>query len=193
MKVCLRPALWSPLVLVLSLSQCVVEPPPMLPPGANSGYSLDAGPNLRRNRQDTRYLETTQPPPLPNPENGTVAGPPAPTYETPAIFDNSASPNSPSTPPAPDTAATTPLPPPTFLPRCQRPLQPPQHPSPAPPNSCLSVSPSPPKKASSTAPSTKPNSSMFAASPPAKKSVAPTPAKSSWFLEPSGTLSCPAA
>jgi hypothetical protein len=110
MKVCLRPALWSPLVLVLSLSQCVVEPPPMLPPGANSGYSLDAGPNLRRNRQDTRYLETTQPPPLPNPENGTVAGPPAPTYETPAIFDNSASPNSPSTPPAPDTAATTPPP-----------------------------------------------------------------------------------
>lgn len=112
MKVCLRPALWSPLVLVLSLSQCVVQPPPMLPPGADSGYSLDSGPNLRRNRQDTRYLETTQPPPLPDPGNGIVAGPPAPTYETPAISDNNAPP-APSTPSstiplAPDTAATTP-------------------------------------------------------------------------------------
>lgn len=92
MKVCLRPAFWSPLVLAMSLSQCIVPPEPMLPPGANSGYSLDAGPNLRRNRQDTRYLETTQPPPLPDPGNGTLVGPNTPVYETPESIEGSTPP-----------------------------------------------------------------------------------------------------
>lgn len=82
----------------------------MLPPGANSGYSLDSGPRLRRSREETRYLESTQPPPLPTPPSSAeLAGPPAPTYETPP--DIVTSPPEPEKKPEPDTAFTTPTPP----------------------------------------------------------------------------------
>jgi hypothetical protein len=98
--------------------------PPTLPPGANSGYSLDSGPRLRRSREETRYLESTQPPPLPdpnlnypgpysdpnNPTGPGLAGPPSPTYETPPNTDSTLPP-APQKKTEPDTAFTTTNPP----------------------------------------------------------------------------------
>jgi hypothetical protein len=114
----LRPTLWLSLLLPISLTQCIMEPP-TLPPGANSGYSLDSGPSLRRSREETRYLESTQPPQLPNPgpygdpSNPTdLAGPPAPTYETPPEIDSNLPP-APEKKTEPDTAFTTSNPPTT--------------------------------------------------------------------------------
>lgn len=108
MNASLRIALWS--TLSFSLTQCVMEPP-MLPPGANSGYSLDAGPRLNRTREETRYLESAQPPPLPDPNSGTMdlAGPPAPTYEAPPDITTTVPPE-PEKKPEPDTAFTSPPP-----------------------------------------------------------------------------------
>ena len=109
MNASLRLALWS--TLSLTLTQCVMEPP-MLPPGANAGYSLDSGPRLNRTREETRYLESTQPPPLPDPNSGPMdlAGPPAPTYETPPDINSTPPPPTAETKPAPDTAFTSPPP-----------------------------------------------------------------------------------
>jgi hypothetical protein len=107
MNVRLRPVRWSPLVFALTLSQCVMEPPGP-PPGYYSGYSLDSGPNLRRNRQETRYLENTQPPPLPDPGNaGVIASAPPPSYETPAIYDSAGQPTT-NPPTAPENSAPIP-------------------------------------------------------------------------------------
>ena len=82
----------------------------MLPPGANSGYSLDSGPRLRRSREETRYLESSQPPPMPDPSVGTMdlAGPPAPTYETPPDLNSTPPPEpEPAKKTEPDTAFTS--------------------------------------------------------------------------------------
>ncbi len=77
--------LWSSLFLALGLSQCVTEPP-YLPPGAGTGISLDTAPG-RRNRQETRYLENTTPPPLPSPEMAGSYGGGTQVYETPEDID----------------------------------------------------------------------------------------------------------
>lgn len=102
----------SSLLLGCLLSQCATEPP-YLPPGAGTGISLDTGPN-RRGRQETRYLENTTPPPMPNPDPGGTAIANAPVYDTPDTIGTTPPVNEPApvntTPPV-DTAASTEPPP----------------------------------------------------------------------------------
>ena len=101
------------LLLTSFLSQCAMAPP-YIPPYAGGGYSLDDAPS-GRNRQDTRYLENTAPPPMPTADpNATQIGS-APAYDTPeSIATNPPNQETPpasapdtSTPPAPTTPPTT--------------------------------------------------------------------------------------
>ncbi len=78
---------WSSLLLAVLLSQCATEPP-YLPPGAGTGISLDHAPS-RRNRQETRYLENTTPPPMPSADIAGTDTLRTPSYDTPDSIDSS--------------------------------------------------------------------------------------------------------
>lgn len=103
------------LLLASFLSQCSMAPP-YLPPNAGGGYSLDNGPS-GRNRQDTRYLENTAPPPMPTVDpNATQIGN-VPAYDTPESIATTPPPQDPavaSTPPTdPSAPPSNPAPPST--------------------------------------------------------------------------------
>ena len=112
------------LVAFCGLTQCVM-PPPMPPPVAATGFSLDAPPQQPAG-QPTRYLEPTPGPPLPDtPPSAIADAGGALRYQTPADIDPSLqtgqNPTPPSTPgsmppppvpttpnsPVTDTAAST--------------------------------------------------------------------------------------
>ncbi len=106
--------LCSSLLLASLLSQCATEPP--YTSGYGSGISLDSGPG-RRTRQDTRYLENTVPPPMPNPGMSGTSTLNAPAYDTPESIASTPPTQDQTAPSATSPMTTTPTEPATEQPR----------------------------------------------------------------------------